>query len=140
MYYSKKVNVSEAAHRRIEREAERLVLSHKDYVEATTAFFVGRQLDPRTYQPEATKQLLQQVVDRLFSHLVHQEKHLLKTLLEEAAKARILGEVSVNHLLRLRTEEPESYQRLQQQDQQYLSDRLQQVLDQLDQESKKTSP
>ena len=140
MYYSKKVNVSEAAHRRIEREAERLVLSHKDYVEAATAFFAGRQLDPRTYQPEATKQLLQQVVDRLFSYLVHQETHLLKTLLEEAAKARILGEVSVNHLLRLRSEEPESYRNLQQQDQQYLSDRLQQVLDQLDQESKKVPP
>ncbi len=136
MYHSKKVNVSETGHRRIEREAERLSVSHKDYVEAATTFFAERQLDPRTFQPEATKQLLQQVVDRLFSYLIHQEKHLLRTLLTEAAKARILGEVSVNHLLRLRTDDQESYQQLQQRDQQYLSDRLHQVLDQLDQESR----
>lgn len=140
MYYSKKVNVSEVGHHRIEREAERLNVSLKDYVEATTTFFAERQLDPRTYQPEATKQLLQQVVDRLFSYLIHQEKHLLQTLLTEAAKARILGEVSVNHLLHLRNEDQGSYQQLQQQDQQYLSDRLHQVLDQLDQENKGKSP
>lgn len=126
----KKVNVSSDIHRQINQEAGRLKLSHKDYLEAAVMFFLNRQIDPRTYQPETSKQVIQQVVDRLFSYLVHQEKHLLKDLLTEATKARILGELSVNHLLTLITEDEAAFQRLQQQDQQYLTERLRQVISQ----------
>lgn len=128
----KKINVSSEVHRRIDEEAGRLKLSHKDYLEAAVRFFLDRQLDPRTYQPEATKQMVQQAVDRIFSYLVHQEKHLLKDLLIETTKARILGELSVNHLLSLITEDEATFRQLQQQDQQYLSERLLQATKQSD--------
>ena len=127
MNTSKKVNVSPEMHRRVDQEAERLKLSHKDYLEAAATFFLDRQLDPRTYQPEATKQMVQQAVDRIFSYLVQQEKHLLQDLLTEATKARILGELSVDHLLTLIAEDETTFQQMQQQDQQYLSERLQQA-------------
>jgi len=125
---SKKVNISHEHHRRLSEEARRLKLSHKDYVEAAVQFFSDRQLNPQTYQPEATKKMLQEAIDRLFSYLVHQEKHLLQTLMQEAAKARILSEVSANHLLTLRTlDDPSAFEQLQQQDQQYLAQRLRQM-------------
>ena len=126
----KKINVSLAVHQQIDQEAKRLKLSHKDYLEAASSFFLSRHLDPRTYQPEISKQMIQQVVDRIFSYLVHQEKHLLSDLLTETRKARILGELSVNHLLTLLTEDKASFRQLQQQDQQYLLERLQSALKQ----------
>ena len=132
MNHYKKVNVSPAVHQRIEQEAKRLKLSHRQYLEAAAIFFLDRQIDPRTYQPETTKQVVQQVVDRIFSYLVHQEKHLLKDLLTEVTKARILSELSVNHLLTLVAEDEVTFQQLQQQDQQYLAERLQQAIIQSD--------
>ena len=129
MYHSKKVNISHEHHHRLSKEARRLKLSNKEYVEAAVQFFSDRQLNPQTYQPEATKKMLQEAIDRLFSYLVHQEKHLLQTLLQEAAKARILSEVSANHLLTLRAkDDPSTFDRLQQQDQQYLVQRLRQII------------
>nr|WKN34391.1 BfmA/BtgA family mobilization protein [Tunicatimonas sp. TK19036] len=133
MYHSKKVNISDERHRCLTQEAGRFKLSHKEYVEAAIQFFSERQLNPATYQPETTKKILEQAIDRLFSYLVHQEKQLLKPLLQEAAKARILGEVSANHLLTLRAEDdPSTFERLQQQDQQYLAQRLRGLADQVD--------
>ena len=132
MNHYKKVNVSPAVHQRVEQEAKRLKLSQRQYLEATAVFFLDRQIDPRTYQPETTKQVVQQVVDRIFSYLVHQEKNLLKDLLTEVTKARILSELSVNHLLTLVAEDEVAFQQLQQQDQQYLAERLQQAASQSD--------
>ena len=103
-------------------------MSRKDYLEATVLFFYERQLDPRSYRPEATKQMLQQAIDRVFSYLVAQEKYLLKDLLTEAAKARILSEISVNHLLTLVAEDESVLHQLRQQDQQYLAERLRRVI------------
>lgn len=128
MNSSKKINVSDRIHQGIDEEAGRLKLSHKDYLEAAASFFLDRQIDPRTYQPETNKQIVQQAVDRIFSYLVHQEKHLLKDVLTEATKARILGELSVNHLLTIITEDEGTFQQLQQQDQQYLTERLRQAI------------
>lgn len=127
MNSSKKINVSDRIHQGIDEEAGRLKLSHKDYLEAAASFFLDRQIDPRTYQPETNKQIVQQAVDRIFSYLIHQEKHLLKDVLTEATKARILGELSVNHLLTIITEDEGTFQQLQQQDQQYLTERLRQA-------------
>lgn len=132
MNHYKKVNVSPAVHQCIEQEAKRLKLSHRQYLEAAAMFFLDRRIDPRTYQPETAKQVVQQVVDRIFSYLVHQEKHLLKDLLTEVTKARILSELSVNHLLTLVAEDEVAFQQLQQQDQQYLAERLQQAISQSD--------
>jgi hypothetical protein len=132
MNHYKKVNVSPAVHQCIEQEAKRLKLSHRQYLEAAAMFFLDRRIDPRTYQPETAKQVVQQVVDRIFSYLVHQEKHLLKDLLTEVTKARILSELSVNHLLTLVAEDEVTFQQLQQQDQQYLTERLQQAISQSD--------
>ena len=132
MNSSKKINVSDRIHQGIDEEAGRLKLSHKDYLEAAASFFLDRQIDPRTYQPETNKQIVQQAVDRIFSYLIHQEKHLLKDVLTEATKARILGELSVNHLLTIITEDEGTFQQLQQQDQQYLTERLRQAIRQSD--------
>lgn len=133
MNHSKKVNISSQVHHLLTEEAGRLNLSRKDYIEAAVQFFSERQSNPTTYQPEETKKMLQEVIDRLFSYLVHQEKHLLKKLLEEATKARILGEVSANHLLTLRAQDdPSTFEQLQQQDQQYLAQRLRQMTNQRD--------
>ena len=135
MSTSKKINVSNAFHRRLEREAERLKLSYKEYLEAAGEFFIARQLDPRAYQAgqnDEFAQLLRLAVDRIFSYLVFQEQHILRAMHTEASKARILGELSVNHLLTLVTEDETTFQQLQQQDQQYLAERLRQVADQLD--------
>jgi hypothetical protein len=132
MNSSKKINVSDRIHQGIDEEAGRFRLSHKDYLEAAASFFLDRQIDPRTYQPETNKQIVQQAVDRIFSYLVHQEKHLLKDVLTEATKARILGELSVNHLLTIITEDEGTFQQLQQQDQQYLTERLRQATRQSD--------
>ena len=123
----KKINVSPEVHQQISHEAERLKLSRKDYMEAVVTFFRDRQTDPRTFQPETNKQAIQQIVDRIFSYLIHQEKYLLKDLVTEATKARILGELSVNHLLTLITEDEATFQQLQRQDQQYLTERLRQA-------------
>ncbi|WPP51769.1 BfmA/BtgA family mobilization protein [Catalinimonas niigatensis] len=127
MSSSKKINVSNLIHKQIDEESRRLKLSHKDYLEACTAFFLERHLDPRIYQPETSKQSIQQAVDRIFSYLSYQEKHQLRDLYLETVKARILSELSVNHLLTLITEDEATYRQLQQQDQQYLSERLKQV-------------
>lgn len=132
MSSSKKINVSHTLHQQIEEESKRLKLSHKDYVEACVSFFQRRQLDPRIYQPEENKQIIQQAIDRLFSYLVHQEKYLLKSLFLETAKARILSELSVNHLLTLLTDDEASLQNMQQADQQYLAERLKHVSNKLD--------
>ena len=128
----KKVNVSESLHEQVTQEARRLKLSRKDYLEAAVAFFMTRHLDPRTYQPETSKQVIQQAVDRVLSYLVFQEKNLLQALHAESTKARILSELSVNHLLTLIAEDETVLRQLQQQDQQYLAERLQQANHQSD--------
>ena len=135
MSTSKKINVSSAFHRRLDREAERLKLSYKEYVEAAGEFFIIRKVDPRVYQAgqqDEFAQLLRLAVDRIFSYLVFQEQHVLRAIHTEATKSRIMGELSVNHLLTLITEDEATFQELQQQDQLYLSERLRQVADQLD--------
>lgn len=142
MSTSKKINVSPAFHRRLDQEAERLKLSYKEYLEAAGEFFIARKLDPRVYQAgqnDEFAQLLRLAVDRIFSYLVFQEQHILRAMHTEATKARILGELSVNHLLTLVTEDEATFQQLQQQDQQYLSERLRQVADQLDNATKSKS-
>jgi hypothetical protein len=135
MSTSKKVNVSNAFHKRLEAESERLKLSYKEYLEAAGEFFLSRKIDPRSYQAgqsDEFTQLLRHAVDRIFSYLVFQEQHVLRAMHTEASKARIMGELAVNHLLTLITEDQATYKQLQQQDQQYLSERLRQVADQLD--------
>ena len=135
MSTSKKINVSHAFHRRLDREAERLKLSYKEYLEAAGEFFISRKVDPREYQAgqqDEFAQLLRLAVDRIFSYLVFQEQNILRAMHTEAIKARIMGELSVNHLLTLITEDETTFKQLQQQDQQYLSERLRQVADQLD--------
>ena len=142
MSTSKKINVSYAFHRRLDQEAGRLKLSYKEYLEAAGEFFIARKLDPRQYQAgqqDEFAQLLRLAVDRIFSFLVFQEQHILRAIHTEASKARIMGELSVNHLLRLLTEDEAVFQQLQQQDQYYLSERLRQVADQLDKESRPKS-
>ena len=89
-------------------------------------------------QHDEFAQLLRLAVDRIFSYLVFQEQHILRAMHTEASKARILGELSVNHLFTLLTEDETTFQQLQQQDQQYLSERLRQVADQLDATKPKT--
>jgi len=127
MSSSKKINVSNEIHRQIEQESKRFKLSHKNYVEACSRFFIDRHLDPRSYQPETSKQSVQQAVDRIFSYLSYQEKHQLRDLYLETVKARILSELSVSHLLTLITEDETTFRQLQQKDQQYLSERLKQA-------------
>ena len=142
MSTSKKINVSNAFHRRLDQETERLKLSYKEYVEAAGEFFIARKLDPRVYQAgqnDEFAQLLRLAVDRIFSYLVFQEQHILRAMHTEATKARILGELSVNHLLTLVTEDEATFRQLQQQDQQYLAERLRQVADQLDAATKPKS-
>lgn len=142
MSTSKKINVSNAFHRRLDQEAERLKLSYKEYLEAAGEFFIARKLDPRVYQAgqnDEFAQLLRLAVDRIFSYLVFQEQHILRAMHTEATKARILGELSVNHLLTLVTEDEATFRQLQQQDQQYLAERLHQVADQLDAATKPKS-
>lgn len=126
----KKINVSNHIHQQIDQDSKRLKLSHKDYVEACCCFFLERHLDPRSYQPETSKQSVQQAVDRIFSYLSYQEKHQLKDMYLETVKARILSELSVNHLLTLITEDETTFRQLQQQDQQYLTERLKLVSEQ----------
>ena len=143
MSTSKKINVSNAFHRRLDREAERLKISYKEYLEAAGEFFISRKLDPRAYQAgqnDEFAQLLRLAVDRIFSYLVFQEQHILRAMHTEASKARILGELSVNHLLTLITEDEATFQQLQQQDQQYLAERLRLVADQLDAAKPKNQP
>jgi len=127
MSSSKKLNVSNHIHHKIEQESKRFKLSHKDYVGACAGFFIDRHLDPRVYQPETSKQSVQQAVDRIFSYLSYQEKHQLRDLYLETLKARVLSELSVNHLLTLIAEDESTFRQLQQKDQQYLSERLKQA-------------
>nr|WKN38678.1 BfmA/BtgA family mobilization protein [Tunicatimonas sp. TK19036] len=141
MSTSKKINVSNAFHRRLDQEAGRLKLSYKEYLEAAGEFFIARKVDPRAYQAgqhEEFAQLLRLAVDRIFSYLVFQEQHILRAMHTEASKARIMGELAVNHLLTLITEDDTTLQALQHQDQQYLAERLRQVADQLDASKSKT--
>ncbi|WKN43282.1 BfmA/BtgA family mobilization protein [Tunicatimonas pelagia] len=135
MSTSKKINVSHAFHQRLNQETTRLKLSYKEYLEAAGEFFIAHKIDPRKYQAGQTEELanlLRSAVDRIFALLIFQEQHVLKAIHTEASKARIMGELSVNHLLRLLTEDESSLQALQQQDQQYLTQRLRQALDQLE--------
>ncbi|MEM6844987.1 MAG: BfmA/BtgA family mobilization protein [Bacteroidota bacterium] len=134
MSTSKKINVSHAFHQRLDQETTRLKLSYKEYLEAAGEFFVARKIDPRKYQAGQTEELaylLRSDLDQLFSLLVSQEQYVLKAIHTEASKARIMGELSVNHLLRLLTEDESSLQALQRQDQQYLAERLRQITEQL---------
>ncbi|MDF9799082.1 mRNA-degrading endonuclease RelE of RelBE toxin-antitoxin system [Catalinimonas alkaloidigena] len=143
MSTSKKVNVSSAFHKRLEAESQRLKLSYKEYLEAAGEFFLSRKIDPRSYQAgqsDEFAQLLRHAVDRIFSYLVFQEQHILRAMHTEASKARIMGELAVNHLLTLITEDQATYKQLQQQDQQYLSERLRQVADQLDASNQSSKP
>ena len=135
MSTSKKINVSPAFHRRLNQEAERLKISYKEYLEAAGEFFIARKVDPRAYhagQNDEFAQLLRLAVDRIFSYLVFQEQHSLRAIHTEATKSRIMGELSVNHLLTIVTEDETAFQELQQQDQRYLAERLRQVADQLE--------
>ena len=132
MSTSKKINVSPAFHKRLDQEAKRLKLSYKEYLEAAGEFFIVRKIDPRAYhagQNDEFSQLLRLAVDRIFSYLVFQEQNILRAMHTEASRARIMGELSVNHLLTLITEDETTFQQLQQQ---YLSERLRQVADQLE--------
>ena len=132
MSTSKKINVSPTFHKRLDQEAKRLKLSYKEYLEAAGEFFIVRKIDPRAYhagQNDEFSQLLRLAVDRIFSYLVFQEQNILRAMHTEASKARIMGELSVNHLLTLITEDETTFQQLQQQ---YLSERLRQVADQLE--------
>ncbi len=134
MSTSKKINVSHAFHQCLDQETRRLKISYKEYLEAAGEFFIARKIDPRKYQAGQTEEfahLLRLAVDRISSLIVFQEQQILKTIHTEASKARIMGELSVNHLLRLLTEDEKSLLALQQQDQQYLTQRLRKVTEQL---------
>ena len=146
MSTSKKINVSQAFHQRLDEEARRLDISYKDYLEAAGMFFLARRIDPRNYragQEQDLVALLSEAVERIIALLVHQEQHISTALHEESAKSRILSELSVSHLLRLLSQDEAQLKQLQQQDQQYLSDRLSKVLEKLshgknvDQDNKK---
>lgn len=131
MSISKKINVSDQLHQQIDQETKRLKLSHKEYLEAAVSFFLLHNIDPRHYQPGTNTEVVavvRQAVDRIFSYLVFQEQHVLKDIHTEVAKARIMGELSVDHLLSLITEDEAMRKRLQQQDQQYLTERLRQLV------------
>ena len=134
MSTSKKINVSDTFHQRLDQEAQRLGLSYKEYLEAAGEFFLSRKVDPLSYevgQQDEFTQLLRSALDRIFSYLVFQEKNILRELHSEAGKARIMGELAVNHLLTLVAEDETSLKQLQQQDQQYLTERVRQMTEQL---------
>jgi hypothetical protein len=134
MSTSKKINVSFAFHKRLDEEARRLGISYKDYLEAAGMFFLSRRLDPRNYragQEQDLAQLLMEALERITALLAHQEKHMLSAMYQESAKGRILSELSVSHLLRLLSQNEAQLKQLQQQDQQYLTERLSKVLEKL---------
>ena len=121
MSTSKKINVSFAFHKRLDEEARRLGISYKDYLEAAGMFFLARRMDPRNYragQQQDLAQLFIEAVERITALLAHQEKNMLSAMYEESAKARILSELSVSHLLRLLSQDEAQLQKLQAQDQQ----------------------
>lgn len=129
MSSSKKINVSYQLHQKIDAQCKVLKLTHKEYLEASVSFFLERQIDPRAYAPEADDHLIHQALERIFAFLTYQEKHLFKELHAEAARSRILSELSVNHLLSFLSEDEANFKKLQEQDQQYLSERLRQAVD-----------
>ena len=134
MSTSKKINVSFAFHKRLDEEARRLGISYKDYLEEAGMFFLSRRLDPRNYrvgQEQDLAQLLMEAVERITALFAHQEKHMLSAMFEESAKARILSELSVSHVLRLLSQNEAQLKQLQQQDQQYLTKRLQKAMEQI---------
>lgn len=134
MSTSKKINVSGAFHQRLDEEARRLKISYKDYLEAAGMFFLARRIDPRNYragQEQDLAELITEAVGQIAHLLIHQEQHMLRSIHEESAKARILSELSVSHLLRLLSKDEAQLQQLQQQDQQYLAERLSNVLEKL---------
>jgi hypothetical protein len=142
MSTSKKINVSDTFHQRLDQEAQRLGLSYKEYLEAAGEFFLSRKVDPRSYevgQQDEFTQLLRSAVDRIFSYLVFQEKNILREIHSEAGKARIMSELAVNHLLTLVAEDETSLKQLQQQDQQYLAERVRQMTEQLDKQVRQKS-
>lgn len=123
----KKINISLTVHTRINEEAERLQMSHKDYVEATVAFFASHRIDPRAYAPNQVQDvaiIVQKAVDRIFSYLVFQEKHLLQHVLEEVVKARVLNEITINNALLLSEVSDEEFAQLQQQNDQYFAEKV----------------
>jgi hypothetical protein len=135
MSTSKKINVSFAFHKRLDEEARRLGISYKDYLEAAGMFFLSRRLDPRNYrtgQEQDLAQLLMETAEQITQRMGQQEQHIFKVLHEESAKARILSELSVSHLLKLLSQDETQLKQLQQQDQQYLAERLSKVLKRTD--------
>jgi mRNA-degrading endonuclease RelE of RelBE toxin-antitoxin system len=134
MSTSKKINVSYAFHKRLEEEARRLDISYKEYLEAAGMFFLSRRIDPCQYQDgqqQDLAQMLTEAVERITSLFVYQEERMLRAVHEESAKARILGELAVSHLLRLLSQNEAQLQKLQAQDQQYLAERLRKVMQEL---------
>ena len=123
----KKINISLTVHASISQEAERLQMSHKDYVEAAVDFFASHRIDPRAYAPNQVQDvamIVQQAVDRIFSYLVFQEKHLLQNVLEEVVKGRVLNEIAVNNALLLSEVSDEEFAQLQKQNDQYFAEKV----------------
>ncbi|WKN44888.1 BfmA/BtgA family mobilization protein [Tunicatimonas pelagia] len=123
----KKINISLSVHTTIRDEAERLQLSHKDYVEAAVTFFSANRIDPRQYTPNQVQDvamIVQKAVDRIFSYLVFQEKHLLQNVLEEVVKGRVLNEIAVNNALLLSEVGDEEFAQLQQQNDRYFAEKV----------------
>ena len=123
----KKINISLTGHTSISQEAERLQMSHKDYVEATVAFFASHRIDPCAYAPNQVQDvamIVQKAVDRIFSYLVFQEKHLLQHVLEEVVKARVLNEIAVNNALLSSEMSDEEFTQIQKQNDQYFAEKV----------------
>ena len=88
----KPVQIDADVHRKVGQEAKEQGLSFKEYAEQSLLFFANRSLNPATYSPGQTFDLLQVMkksTDRIISFIVHQEQTLLSDITEEVLRNRL---------------------------------------------------
>ncbi|MEN7551841.1 BfmA/BtgA family mobilization protein [Rapidithrix thailandica] len=131
MTKDRQIRIERAVYTQAQQEAKTYQLSLKAYTQAALRFFASRKLNPIAYRPGMEYELsrdLNKAVDRLFGFLITQEKSVLKPLLTETVRSRILLELTIDNLHRVSEVDPNTLQKLKRENEQYMHTVAGQVL------------
>lgn len=125
------IKISEKLHKYVKEEAMAHGLTLKSYTESSLQFFYTRKLNPTKYQAGQEYQLSRDVnkaVDRIFSFMVQQEKNVLKHIITEVVRSRILIDIMIHNLHHLYSGDPEVIEKLCESNEKYMQESAKNIL------------
>lgn len=135
-----RVRISEKVYTQLHEISKENKLSMKDYTESSIQFFSSRNLNPKKFELGKEYDITREVrksVDRVLGFIITQEKGILKNILNELVRGRLLSEILINNLHNLSDLKKGELEALQNQNKIYLSEKMKVMMEDYEQVKKK---